>query len=341
MLDCPTRHELNRGPAREREGYNPSQSKVILSSMTGRHIGTVAGILLAGIGCMKADRLVAIQDDAVEMDGGEDAAWGRGPFSAPTVVTGLAAADTDVHGTTLTKDELEIYFACARQGEATFHIWTSTRAAKDARWNTPTMVNALVSARNEHDPEVSPDGLTLYFASDRSGEGYQLYVSQRAIRGQNWGPPALVDMPGLDSSTLDIRGPSVDPSGLFMAFCVATQGAEDFKLYSASRADLLAAWKNVQELSGINSGVADADPALFHASSSIIWSTRAPSNKSWDLVEVGASDPSTPFSAAPTRLDSLNTDSSERYPWVSQDGTHILFSREAVGGPGVIYEAWR
>ncbi|MGB8293819.1 MAG: hypothetical protein WCG85_00170 [Polyangia bacterium] len=311
--------------------------------MKGRHIGAVAGMLLGGIGCMKADRLVAVQNDVVEMDGGEDAAWGRGPFSTPTVVTGLAAADTDtdIHGTTLTKDELEIYFACERQGEATFHIWTSTRAAKDAGWNTPTMVNELVSARNEHDPEVSPDGLILYFASDRSGEGYQLYVSQRDIRGQDWGPPALVDMPGLDSSTVDIRGPSVDPSGLFMAFCTAARNTENFKLYSASRTDPQAAWENVQELSGINSGVADADPALFHASSSIIWSTRAPSNKSWDLVEVGPSDPSTPFSATPTRLDSLNTDSSERYPWVSQDGTHILFSREPVGGPGVIYEAWR
>jgi hypothetical protein len=309
--------------------------------MTGRHIGTVAGILLGGIGCMKADRLVAVQNDVVEMDGGEDAAWGRGPFSAPTVVTLLANNTTDIHGTSLTQDELEIYFSCAGQGEASFHIWSSTRTAKNAAWITATMVNEITGIGNDHDPDVSPNGLTLYFASDRAGAGYQLYVSRRIAKGQHWGAPALVDGQGLSSSTLDVRGPSVDPNELFMTFCSASRGTENFKLYSASRTSPLVAWEEIQELSGINSTVADTDPALFHDSLSLVWSTRAPSNKSWDLVEVSRSDPSVPFSATPIRLDSLNTNLSERYPWVSQDGTHILFSREAEGGPGVIYEAWR
>jgi len=309
--------------------------------MTGRHIGTVAGILLGGIGCMKADRLVADQNDVFEMDGGEDAAWGRGPFSTPTVVTLLPNNTTDIHGTSLTQDELEIYFSCAAQGEASFHIWSSTRTAKDALWTTATMVNDITGIGNDHDPDVSPDGLTLYFASDRAGAGYQLYVSRRIAKGQHWDPAALVDGQGLSSSALDVRGPSVDPSELFMTFCSAPRGTENFNLYSASRHDPTESWGNVQALSGINSSKADADPALFHDSLSIIWSTRAPSNKSWDLVEVSRSDPSTLFSDAPVRLDSLNTSLSERYPWVSQDGTHILFSREAEGGPGVIYEAWR
>jgi dipeptidyl aminopeptidase/acylaminoacyl peptidase len=317
--------------------------------MTGRKIGALAGIVLGGLGCMKEDRLVAVQNDVVQMDGGDvvqmdggdDAAWGRGPFSAPTVVTLFDSNTTDIHGTSLTPDELEIYFSCARQGEASFHIWSSTRTAKDAKWTTATMVNEITGSGNDHDPDVSPDGLTLYFASDRAGAGYQLYVSRRDTREQQWSSAALMDGQGLSSSTLDVRGPSVNPSGLFMTFCSAPRGTEDFKLYSASRTDPLEPWENVQELSGINSGVADADPALFHDSLSIIWSTRAPSNKSWDLVEVSRSDQSAPFSDSPTRLDSLNTDSSERYPWVSQDGTHILFSRESVGGPGVIYEAWR
>ncbi len=290
---------------------------------------------------MKADRLVAVQNDVVEMDGGEDAAWGRGPFSTPTVVTLLPNNTTDIHGTSLTQDELEIYFSCAAQGEASFHIWSSTRTAKDALWTTATMVNDITGIGNDHDPDVSPDGLTLYFASDRAGAGYQLYVSRRIAKGQHWGAPALADGQGLSSSTLDVRGPSVDPNELFMTFCSASRGTENFKLYSASRTSPLVAWEEIQELSGINSTVADTDPALFHDSLSLVWSTRAPSNKSWDLVEVSRSDPSVPFSATPIRLDSLNTNLSERYPWVSQDGTHILFSREAEGGPGVIYEAWR
>ncbi|HJX64321.1 MAG TPA: hypothetical protein VJ860_10280 [Polyangia bacterium] len=308
--------------------------------MTGRQIGAVAGIVLGAIGCMKADRVVAVQNDVVQMDGGDDAAWGRGPFSAPTVVAGLAAADTDVHGASLTQDELEIYFSCARKGEASFHIWTSTRASRDAKWNTATMPNELVGPADDADPDVSWDGLTIYFASNRSSAGFGLYVAQRIARDQPWVELAAIQE--LSPPTMDRYGPSVDPDGLFMAFGSAPLGKNGYRLYSASRSDTASGWGNVRELSGINSGKEDNDPALFHASLSLVWSSRAPSNgASWDLVEVSRSDPSTPFSAAPIRLDSLNTGFSERYPWVSQDGTHILFSREPEGSPGVIYEAWR
>jgi hypothetical protein len=301
-------------------------------------------ILLGAVGCMKAERTVAVQM-AVQTDGGGDAVPIWRPFSAPTLVTGLASDTTDVHGSSLTGDETEIYFSCVLQGEGYYHIWTSTRAARNAPWNTATMVAELYSAYNEQDPDVSPDGKTIYFASDRLGAGYQLYVSQRTARGQTWGPPSPPKPgPELVSSSLDFREPSVDPSGLFMTFCAASRGSENFSLYSASRTDTdpLGAWGNVQQLSGINSDRADADPALFHDSLSLIWSSRAPSNgRSWDLVEVSRPDPVTPFSAVSTTLGSLNTNLSDRHAWVSQDGSHILFSREAVGAPGVLYEAWR
>jgi hypothetical protein len=293
--------------------------------MTGRQIGTVAGILLGTMGCMKADRVVADQ-------------WL--PFSAPTLVTGLVSDTTGARGPSLTSDELEIYLSCQQAGESDFHIWASTRTTRDAPWNAAMIVTEITGSGNDQDPEVSGDGLTLYFASDRAGAGYQPFVSQRKARGQPWGTLTLVD--GLSSSTLDVRGPSVDPSGLFMTFCSAPQGTEDFSLYSASRTDPTKSWGNVQALSGINSGMADADPALFHDSLSLIWSSRAPtSGRTWDLVEVSRPDLATPFSGTPIPLDSLNTSVSERYPWVSQDGAHILFSREAVGEPGFIYEAWR
>jgi hypothetical protein len=331
-----------------------------------RRIGTVVGVLLGAIGCMKTDRVVAVQMD-MNMDGGwdialgdvaledialgdialgdialGDAALGWRPFSTPTAVTGLVADTTDCQCPTLTADELELYFSCARQGEASLHIWTSTRASRDAgwNWNPATLVNEFVSVYNEQDPDVSNDGLTMYFASDQLGEGYQIYFSQRTTREQKW--PKAVLVQGLGFSTAEIRGPSVNPSGLFMTFCSAPRGTEDFNLYSASRTDPAVDWGNVQPLSGINSGRADADPALFHDSLSLIWSSRAPSNgKSWDLVEVSRLDSIIAFSAPKITLDSLNTSVSERYPWVSQDGTHILFTREAVGAPGVIYEAWR
>jgi hypothetical protein len=317
--------------------------------MTGRQLGAVAAIFFGGVGCMKADRLVAVQIDTVptdalqpEIDGGGDAAWGRGPFSAPTPIVGLVSETTDVHGASLTKDELEIYFACQLKGDPTFHIWSATRPTLDSAWPAAVLVTKLFGSRFDVDPEISPDGLTIYFSSDRLGAGFRLYVSQRSARDQQWtNPQEVVE---LTSSTMDRYGPSVDPTGLFMVFGSATQGDNDYRLYSASRSrtDSSGVWGNVQELSGINSGREDDDPALFHDSLSLIWSSRAYSNgKSWDLVEVSRPDLSALFSAAPVFLTTLNTSYSDRYPWVSQDGTHIVFSIEPESSPGALYEAWR
>jgi hypothetical protein len=145
------------GQASEREGFNTSQSKAILGTMMGRQIGAAAAILIGGIGCMKADRLVAVQLDVVQVRCARDAdRWGRGrgcrglvdvagvdvavvdaavgvgPFLAPTEITGLVSdpTTTDIHGASLTQDELEIYFACQMKGESNFHIW-SQRANRE------------------------------------------------------------------------------------------------------------------------------------------------------------------------------------------------------------------
>jgi hypothetical protein len=142
-----------------------------------------------------------------ELDGqGQPGEWP--PFSAPTLVTGLTSAETYEHHPSLMGDELEIYFSSSEMG-GDFQIWSSARATSDAAWNTASMVTELSSSGTNQDPAISPNGLTIYFASDRAGAGYRIYVSQRAGRDQPWSPPA--EMLGLGSSTLDM-GPSADPS---------------------------------------------------------------------------------------------------------------------------------
>ncbi len=320
------------GGRRGWEAYNTSQTEVILGSMKSRQIEAVAVMLLGGIGCMKADRVVAVQM-GIDMDAGE---WPA--FSAPTLVTGLTSDDTYEHHPSLTDDELEIYFSSSETG-ANFQIWSSTRTTSNAAWNPASIVTELSSSGTNEDPDISPNGLTLYFASNRAGAGYRLYVSQRTARDQPWSAPA--EMLGLGTSTLDM-GPSVDPTGLFMVFESERGTSAIDSLYSASRTDPLGAWGNVEALSGINSTIQDEDPALFNESLSLVWSSRGPSNgKTSDLFQVSRTSVSVPFSGTPIPLASLNTpDYWEGDPWLSQDGTHILFVSDR-NGFARIYEAWR
>src|SRR5689334_18078295 len=64
---------------------------------------------------------------------------------------------------TLPSDMLEMYF------NRNTDIYVTTRADLASAWATPTLVTQLSSASAETTPEISYDGLTIWFASDRTG----------------------------------------------------------------------------------------------------------------------------------------------------------------------------
>ena len=288
-------------------------------------MAALVATLLAGLGCMETDRVLAVQLDAFAA------------FSAPTLVGGLRADTMDVHDPSLTADELEIYISSDTNALA--DIWTSTRTSASAAWKPAVIQTDLSSPGNDLDPDVSPDGLVLTFASDRAGGGYRLYVSRRAARGQPWGTPQLVS--GLGASTLDM-GPTVDPTGLNMVFA-SQRTTTDAILYRASRTDPQGAWTDVTALSEINSSRQDENPALFDHALSLVWSSRGPSNGGTsDLFEASRPALSAPFSSPPVALDSLNSaDDWDGDPWMSQDGHHVVFVSDRTTGVSQLYEAWR
>jgi hypothetical protein len=297
--------------------------------MTGhsRELQTAAltGVLFGSIACMETDRVIAVQLDAFPA------------FSSPTLVTGLRGATIDVHDPSLTQDELEIYVSSDTNGVS--DIWTSTRTASDSAWNPAALQSDLSSSGNDVDPDVSPDGLVIYFSSDRSGAGYRLYVSRRTARDQPWDLPQL--MTGLGSSTLDM-GPTVDPTGLNLVFA-SERDTSNVSLYTASRTDPQGSWEAIMPLSEINSTRQDENPALFDQALSLVWSSRGPSNGSTsDLFEVSRPSLSQPFSTTPIPLDPLNSAADwDGDPWLSQDGHHIVFVSDRGTGVSQLYEAWR
>ena len=298
----------------------------MLVALSSSHATAVLmAMLFAGSGCMETDRVIAVQLDAFP------------PFSAPTLVTGLRAETFDVHDPSLTADELEIYISS--DTNALSDIWTSTRASASSSWKPAVIQADLSSPGNDVDPDVSPDGLVLTFSSDRGGDGYRLYVSRRAARGESWGVPQAVS--GLGASSRDM-GPTVDPTGLNMVFA-SQPSPTQVSLYRASRTDARATWTNVTPLSEINSARQDENPALFDHALSLVWSSRGPSNGSTsDLFEVSRPTLLQPFSSTPIPLESLNSPQDwDGDPWMSQDGHHIVFVSDRSTGISQLYEAWR
>src|SRR6185295_12903280 len=65
-------------------------------------------------------------------------------------------------------------------------------AVQFSDWSLPQNLGASInSASNEQHPALSPDGLSLYFSSDRPGGagGFDLWVSRRASTPSSWQSP--------------------------------------------------------------------------------------------------------------------------------------------------------
>src|SRR5262249_20638800 len=138
-------------------------------------------------------------------------------------------------------------------------IWVSRRTVASNPWGPSTLVAELSSPQNDQDPEVSVDGLNMYFASDRGGAGLRLYTSRRRTRDTPWETPAPVD--NLGSSTLD-EAPSLDRSQLNLVFA-SQRGTAPPHLFSATRPDASATWRAATPVTALDSPWEDSDPALF------------------------------------------------------------------------------
>ena len=99
-----------------------------------------------------------------------DTSWGE------PVNLGSNINDTgDQFNPSISNDGLAIFFCNASEGD----ISVATRATEDDEWGTPILLGSPVNCDRtcNYNPEISPNGSTLYFDSDRSSvySGYDIW----------------------------------------------------------------------------------------------------------------------------------------------------------------------
>jgi Tol biopolymer transport system component len=84
---------------------------------------------------------------------------------------------------------------------------TAERSERHSEWSDPINLGLMVNSEfNELTPEMSPDGRSLYFASDRPGGrgGNDLWVSRRSSGEMPWGAPVnlgpVINTEGADAA---------------------------------------------------------------------------------------------------------------------------------------------
>jgi len=141
--------------------------------------------------------------------------WGT-PENLGPLVNG---ASCDIYPR-LSADGLELYFQSDRPGgSGDFDLYVTRRATRTSPWEAATNLGPKVnSATADATPSVSPDGLELFFLSDRPVlfDPLDFYVCKRATKNDPWGDPVNAG-PAVNSPGNELAA-SFSPDGLLMFF---------------------------------------------------------------------------------------------------------------------------
>lgn len=188
----------------------------------------------------------------VEIDAAPDA--NLGAWGTPMLLSELDADGSD-DDPSLTDDLLTMYFGSTRSGGMGFEdILMTTRASVDAAWEDPVAVTALNSVVADSNVEISGDGLTVTFTSNRGGT-LDLYQSRRTLITDPW--PTPTPIPGLKRGASSEYGGQLVDGGLGIFYC-SNRGIDE-KIYFAQRINLAMPFMNPIAVSGIDSAANECD----------------------------------------------------------------------------------
>jgi WD40 repeat protein len=226
-------------------------------------------------------------------------------WSAPTPVPGVNSSSSE-DDPSFTADRLTVVFISNRNGTDD-EIFIGTRPDPDGDF-TVALIEPLSAPGDEASPEISPDGTTLYFISDRGG-GDDVFVSTRPPGGA-FSTPTLVAELSSTSSEGDI---AISPDGLT---AIVLRGST---LVRSTRPTTSDAWSTPIAITGVAFGTSPAAPSLdaagdlyFHAGTQR------------DLFVARAQGASY---AAPVPITELNGTGRDSGPYVSPDETFIMFAK--------------
>jgi Tol biopolymer transport system component len=136
-----------------------------------------------------------------------------GTFATPTLLGGVNTTNLEEHPS-VTADGLMLVAESNAFGNGT-EVVVATRASTASNFGTLSVVAAVNTASAETDPWISADGLTLMFASNRTGAVHRIYRTTRASIGMTFAAPTEVTELTDAAAT---AGPVLSADGLEILF---------------------------------------------------------------------------------------------------------------------------
>jgi Tol biopolymer transport system component len=158
-------------------------------------------------------------------------------------------------------DGRSLYFFTQRggSGSSARDLYVATRSDPNGTFETASPLASVNSSVLDHLPWPSADELTLYFASERSGN-QDIWRATRTSRADGFGAPAPVTE--LNSSADDNGMTLTGDDRTIIIASKRPNGAGDYDLYQAVRASTAEPFSTPQPLPGINTSGMETDPSL-------------------------------------------------------------------------------
>ncbi len=208
----------------------------------------------------------------------------------------------------------------------------ASRTQAEFMYGDPVKVSQLYSPYGDSNTQISPDGLELYFVSNRPKDGesfkYDIWVASRASIENDWdSPERLPDSINTENGEFT---PCLSSDGLTLYF--GAKVADNVDLWFSTRASLESPWSERINLGNtINTEFGEDGPHLSADGLSLYFNSGRPGgfgkNDIYVSTRPSKADPWEP----PVNLgENVNSSQYDIYPFISPDGLALFFSR----GPG-------
>jgi hypothetical protein len=159
------------------------------------------------------------------------------PWEEPVNIGLVVSRPAGDFGPSISADGLELYFGSDRSGGfGPTDLWVTKRETINDPWTEAVNLGSAVNSKDvENSPFITPDGLMLFFESNRAG-GYgdfDIWVSKRKTTKDEWGQAVNLGPPVNSAYTEYLPGISLDGKQLYFVINEAPGGLGSYDIWQS------------------------------------------------------------------------------------------------------------
>ncbi len=254
-------------------------------------------------------------------------------------VTVLAGLPEDSFHASLTEDEMQIFF-CRSTTEGSVSgsdcvMWTASRSSTGEPFANARPLDELNCSNRHYTPRIMPDGLTLYFCSNRYDPAdYDIFRARRSEANFLFGPIERIDAGNNTNHIFVTRDEKaiyfVENKGAYLGIGMSRLEKKEYT------------WSEPQLLAELNDGANVANlPCLSSDGLSIYFARFIPSLGCSCIVEATRLVPEGLFGSERVLSELMTTGDHVRGPWISEDGFRLYYKEAQQSGPELFRMARR